>query len=388
MKLATMLALTTAVAAQTCTKLTDPASPMNAFLTKTFGASNETEGVMAVLNQLPASVLTCFGSIDVTAAMPTLLASVGTEPKCTPALMWVTTLMNGAKTDAPKKNDAAWWSANFTDADLQKVCTPLTTSVTPCFNNALVPAVSKLIEGNACCTDFVAAIKTNFGQSLSAMLSDLFNKAVDAACLVQTPGFSTPNQTCAYSLSKSFLNNVNSYETLLKNGLAVTQIPNDQGCAAVEGNPFKTTAGVAVSDVFTKPIVPGACAKPVDAFVTYIASYPIVKTFTYGNITINDLFAEGKCVKGSAVKALWADIPMEKSMKVGLDTIINDNVCFHIANGYTATCKTVSSLSGTPAGGDKATTTPTTAPLAKPSSATSLSAFATMAGMTALLIAA
>ncbi|KDO34525.1 hypothetical protein SPRG_00588 [Saprolegnia parasitica CBS 223.65] len=373
-----MLALTTAVAAQTCTKLTDPASPVNALLTKTLGASNETESVMAVLNQLPASVLTCFGSIDVTSATTALLAAAGADPKCPATLAWVTTLMNGAKPDAPKTDDAPWYSANFTDADIQKVCTPLTTSATPCFNNAIVPAVSKLIEGNACCTDLVADIKTNFGQSLSAMLADLFNKAVDVACLVQTPGFSTPNQT--------FLTNVNSYETLLKNGLAVTQIPNDQGCAAVEGNPFKTTTGVAVSDVFIKPIVPGACAKPVDAFVTYIASYPIVKTFKYGNITINDLFAEGKCVKGSAVKTLWADIPMENAMKVGLDTIINDNVCFHIANGFTGTCKTVSSLSGTPAGGDKSTTT--TAPTPKPSSAASLSAFATMAGMAVLLIAA
>ncbi|OQR81211.1 hypothetical protein ACHHYP_16663 [Achlya hypogyna] len=393
MKLTTTLALATVAAGQTCTKLSDPSSPIAASL-KMLAGDDAEDAIAAVAAALPDSASTCLGSIDPTAAISALTAALGTETTCIAASTWFLGAVKDMKgvmaptTSAPSANSSFSLPAyaTFTDAQAAAVCTPVTTSLLPCYNKALVPAVTKLLSAMPCCADMLKEVETNFGQSLSNMLTDLVNKIVDVGCAVQTPGFSAANQTCAYSLTKSFTANIKSYEGLLKNGLAIVQIPNDQGCAAAEGNPFKTTGGVTVSDVYTKPVVPGACAKPVDALITYISGYPILKKAAIANITVSDLFTDGKCVKGTSVKGALAAIKMKPDVKAAVDAILTDDVCFHIANGFSATCKTVSSLSSTsstPSG----TSSTTAAPGAAKSSATSLSAMVSVVGMAAVALA-
>ncbi|OQR89869.1 hypothetical protein THRCLA_09536 [Thraustotheca clavata] len=394
-----VISATVAFGQNTCTKLTDPSSPMNSVVDGLYDAVGKDGSLRlalkTVLDDLPSSVSTCLGSITPADALKTLTTSIASDASCAASLSWYLNISSSWSkpdmnnhTSRHNKTEPVPTISNSTfklpeyldwkDEEAQKLCTPLTKNLLPCYNKALVPAVAQIVAGTSCCSAMTTDINTLFGQNLSSMLTDLVNKASDVACSIQTPGFSSANQTCIYSFMKSFTNNVNSWPTLLISALNVLQIPNDQGCAAIEGNPFTTTSGTSVSTLYTKPIVPGACAKPLDAFLTYISKYPVLQNLTISDINVNNLFAEGKCVNGSSVKKLVKSLDPKDNMDDALNLVLTDNVCFHLANGYSSTCKTVSSLAST-ASGDGSTTKTT-------SSASSLSTMISMASMIALAL--
>ncbi|RHY29054.1 hypothetical protein DYB32_005488 [Aphanomyces invadans] len=315
------------------------------------------------LSMLPKSWLGCIGSVNANTLVSDVMSAMVVEPTCLVAAPYLLPLLGDGKsknsTNAGKNetndDDDNHWSSyksyifNFPDSDVQKVCTPLTKSMA-CLKAGIVPAVFKQINTNPCCTAMVADIKAFTGEAPDMLVTSFVEKVSDVVCTIQTPGFNgTANQTCGYSWVKSFTQGISeaskeSTAELIGRVDTALQIPNDQGCAAVNGNPFTSTTGASVSTLFVKPIVPGSCAKSADALLSWVRKFPALPNVTFGPIRALDLFEDKKCVKGSDIAAV-----------IGVEYLFgNSNIkpsdfnssCYHLSNGGFQTCSFADATAG------------------------------------------
>ncbi|KAF0693755.1 Aste57867_15329 [Aphanomyces stellatus] len=349
------LALVNSAVAQstpTCSSLADPGNAMYTSYIQSIAS-------VPVLKQLlPDTWLTCVGSLDPKAVATALTSSALTQPTCVASLAFIGTLTSSPSALNISTKDLL--TGQVSDASIQALCTPLTTSLVPCINTAILPAVLKQINANACCAGMVNDIKSWVGETPDVFLPKLINLVVDVPCSTQAPGLDgAASQTCTSSWLQSVAKITDTNAALV----AAVQVPNNQGCPMAQGNPFTTTSG-ATATIFTKPVAPGACVQPVDDLLGYVRKWPVVKS----TATVSDLFEDGKCVKGSDVATLIgassaADIATKFSLKANeaalVAQLVNASSCLHITNGGLQSCAFAGSLKRAVAG--SSTPAPTTA---------------------------
>ncbi|KAH9113138.1 hypothetical protein AeMF1_012617, partial [Aphanomyces euteiches] len=137
---------------------------------------------------------------------------------------------------------------------------------------------------------------------LLEFVGELLSHAANIVCSIQTPGFfGAANQTCGSAWHQSLSYKSADGNVTLDRIRTAMQIPNDQGCAAVLGDAITTTKGQSVANVFAKPVVPGSCVQPVDAFLAWIRQVPFVDTVTWNGVRFRDLFLDGTCVNGTTI---------------------------------------------------------------------------------------
>ncbi|RHY69862.1 hypothetical protein DYB34_006389 [Aphanomyces astaci] len=313
-----------------------------------------------LVSELPSSWVGCLGTLNENTITADVTATFLAQPTCLAAAPYLIQLTkafqsptggdlapkngNSTKDDDNIKVSSSYESyfLSFPDSDVQKICTPLTKSV-PCLKAGILPAIFKQINSNPCCSAMVAEVKALTGETPDVLLANLVEKATDVVCTIQTPGFNgAANQTCGFSWVKSFTRgNTNTSDAsvvaLTGRGLTALQIPNDQGCAAVNGNSFTSTTGAAVTTLFVKPNVPGSCAKPADALLSWVRKFPVLTNATYSSIRLLDLFEDGKCVKGSLI-ANAVDIDDHIYRDFGVSKANFNASCFHLSNGAFQTC--------------------------------------------------
>ncbi|CAK4525185.1 unnamed protein product [Aphanomyces euteiches] len=357
----------------TCSSLADP----NNAVTEALSSLVSKKDVVKVAKILPQSWSSCIGSLDPDAIKSVVLKGFATQPTCLAAGQILLSWFNGVpantstKVDIPSSNftdDDSDDYYNFTNAELVSWCTPISDSVLPCVTGGVLSPVFDQITANPCCSAMVSEIKAAVGTSPKDFTNKLLNYATNIVCNTQTPGFNgAANQTCGYSWVQSFINGDSS--TLKSRILNALQVPNDQGCSAFQGNAFRTTKGVSVSNLFTKPIVPGSCVKPVDDLFGWVRQFPLLSNLTWDDVSIQALFADGKCVNGSAVnKAVLSSMNKDdaedlyESLGVSSDDVAG--ACFHMSNGGYGKCTFAGELKDVVPQASTATTTaiPTTTP--------------------------
>ncbi|RHY90542.1 hypothetical protein DYB37_004453 [Aphanomyces astaci] len=310
-------------AASYCPLPSDATSPLYAMYQK-----NKMDMAQQMLG-LPDAWLRCLGAIDVNAIAGTILASAYSQPTCLAALSFATVWSDTVQTEA-KRLDSPTGSSSValndwpvvTNAAVQSTCVSIINALIPCLGAAIVPPLVDQVKTNPCCAGAVANVTTMLGMPLDTFVLKLLNYTTDIVCATQFPGFNgATNQTCGFSWFQAFTSTqpAGNAAQLVERLLTSLQIPNDQGCAAAQGNPFVTTAGVPIAQLFSKPIVPDACVKPVDNLWRWLRVIPSFATASWNNMRPLDALEDGKCVNVS-------------------DITLRDGVCVHLTNGGFDSC--------------------------------------------------
>lgn len=352
-----------------CTSLDSSSSAMRDTLAQYFDSTSLPRTSKFILEKsidlLPQSWSTCLGSLDPSALASAITTAFATEPTCLAAapillpLILGTNDQDNSKYNATTVNDTLstmndeskhldhhhkdkmfMWS-NFTDESVTQLCSPLTSSILPCIQTGILGPIMKQINATTCCSTMVNEFTLQFGQTIESFSSQLLKLASDVICSTQTPGFNgTANQTCGYSWVKSYSQDMASQRNrsaLFDRVMTTLQVPNEQSCDAAKGNSFTTTTG-ANTTLFSKPIVPGSCAKTVDNLLGWIRSFPVMSNASWGSLRVLDLFEDGKCVNGSTMtQTIGRDADLLLS-ELDFSKTQVDDMCFHLANGGLQTC--------------------------------------------------
>jgi hypothetical protein len=186
-------------------------------------------------------------------------------------------------------------------------CTTLEKTVIPCIKSALTESIMDAFNSaNGCCVDFLAMIKTLFGDSLEDMVDKVLKLAANAACSERSftnLGGAKAKELCGYSIINSF-SVIGSSKDALTDILAMLQVPSDQMCNAFAGRTFTNTKGGQTTIGFGTDSVDtmGVCLQPVDALLQYVASWPVWSATLNADgtsIALSDLFAAGKSLRGN-----------------------------------------------------------------------------------------
>ncbi|RHY29053.1 hypothetical protein DYB32_005487 [Aphanomyces invadans] len=196
--------------------------------------------------------------------------------------------------------------------------------VLPCLANGIFPQVMNQVRANPCCADALTNGTAVLGISPDLFVLKVLNYTTDVVCATQTPGYDgTTNQTCGYAWFKSFTatDPVGNSSQIVERLISSVQVPNDQGCAAVKGDPFVATTGAFIAQLFGKPFVPDACVNPVDNLLRYVRLIPGLVSVSWEGFRPLDALEKGKCAR-------------EASMP---------GICVHLANGEYGSCPFASS---------------------------------------------
>ncbi|RLN85402.1 hypothetical protein BBJ28_00018229 [Nothophytophthora sp. Chile5] len=197
-------------------------------------------------------------------------------------------------------------------------CSLTKDTLKPCLTNVMTEVVMDAFASTGgCCDDFLAKVTTLIGDSLDVMVEKLLDLTGNVFCakrkFTNLAGKST-TEVCGYSVYHSFfyLDYVENTTSSMWDLLNLVELPNKQMCNAFAGEEFTNTKGekntleFGTNDIDTM----GICLQPLDAFVQYLASWPIfANTFNAGGttFTMKDMFTTGKSVNGSLLLS-WATL--------------------------------------------------------------------------------
>ncbi|ETW03690.1 hypothetical protein H310_05076 [Aphanomyces invadans] len=277
------------------------------------------------LQQVPDTWLRCLGSINLDALSGALIATALAQPSCLATLAiaenWFRDISPMMSRTMPSTVGA--WPA-VTNSDVENLCQPMINVVLPCLANGIFPQVMNQVRANPCCADALTNGTAVLGISPDLFVLKVLNYTTDVVCATQTPGYDgTTNQTCGYAWFKSFTatDPVGNSSQIVERLISSVQVPNDQGCAAVKGDPFVATTGAFIAQLFGKPFVPDACVNPVDNLLRYVRLIPGLVSVSWEGFRPLDALEKGKCAR-------------EASMP---------GICVHLANGEYGSCPFASS---------------------------------------------
>ncbi|RLN49692.1 hypothetical protein BBJ28_00025775 [Nothophytophthora sp. Chile5] len=217
-------------------------------------------------------------------------------------------------------------NANFvfdTPEGRTAACSLTKDTLKPCLTNAMTEIVMDAFASTGgCCDDFLAEVTTLVGDSLDLMVEKLLALTGNVLCakrkFTNLEGTST-TEVCGYSIFHSFyyIGNTEDTTSSMWDLLNLVELPNNQMCKAFAGKAFTNTKGEKNTLGFgTDYDSMGICLQPVDAFLQYLASWPIfAQTFDAGGttFTMKDMFTTGKSLNGSLLvswAALSGNVPM------------------------------------------------------------------------------
>jgi len=214
---------------------------------------------------------------------------------------------------------------NITNSDFtNSVCPFFMTSAYPCAVDNILPWFTSLLNSRSggCCDDLTTQIKGQLGDSIEATLTKLLQYIGNILCSTQSPGFDgATTQTCGYSLISSFLAaGKGDWTNKFK---AIMQIPNSQGCKAVEGQSFVLTDNKTTATLFKSNRLPSGCTAPISNCLSWMSNLPLITAMNMSSLLSND-----NCYRINISR--W-DLPF--------GAVLNGDMCLHIANGYSSTCQ-------------------------------------------------
>ncbi|RQM31430.1 hypothetical protein B5M09_001273 [Aphanomyces astaci] len=325
-----------AAADSACPHVHDPHSRLASSLLAYTGM--DTQDVLHGI-ALPTSLSTCVGSLDAATLMQAGSVILET-PTCFRALDWLTTLSQLTPSAAGLLTPSFFDSLVSKDiAYFDALCAPMR-DVLPCLRGALLPILMPVLASQPCCAALLDDSAAQFGVSFDTFVVDAINHVADVVCSTQTPGFNDTYQPCGYTLLASVVaTSSNRLQQLVWTVLNALQLPNDQGALAATGAPITTTRNTSTT-LFMAPMLPDACAIPLDIFLGWVRLLPIVtSTPVSADLTLSALFEDDQCVPGGQLlQALVQTFP--KAISDDLYSIVgawitDDTTCFHLANGYT-----------------------------------------------------
>ncbi|KAH9115400.1 hypothetical protein AeMF1_010561 [Aphanomyces euteiches] len=299
------------------------------------GMIRTADSVQRATSYLPPYIGECLGSVNASFLLETISPSLR-EPACAKAYATAVTLQADVTVLTSSTSQNISSSTVFST-----VCTSLSDLV-PCLDYSVFPSLLSVVANESCCSPLFDATTANFGSNLTALLTTFLHHVSDVICSTQSFPNDAKQPTCGSTFVESFLAPAarDNPWVLLMNALNAIQIPNDQGVAAMSGFVFRSTINTTKPAIFTKPFLPDSCVQPVDTLLTWIRSFPLLKTPWFG-LYPSQLFEDNDCMPGDVVLDLLGD--SYHPFLTGISTLINGS-CFHLANGYSQLLPTISKL--------------------------------------------
>lgn len=288
----------TRTSATTCVGLNDRTSPFVQSIKAKSGVSDADfdefpleEMLQPLHDELPW-LSTCLASID----LDTLWAQVEDSEEYQSCVIKVSTYfagLDGGSRGASKTGDFL----------LDSFCPFHRDTVIPCANQVLVKQFNTIVaQSGGCCNALKANIQSSFGSDFDRMLNDLLTLGGDVLCSKKSykdASGKEVSESCGTAIDR-WLQSDSFGEDFTK----LIQVPNGEACKALQGQPFKSTNGKTLQ-MFQGAAPLDACYVPIDALMTKIASYPIIKnvTATKGELDFAALFSSDpqECFKVQSV---------------------------------------------------------------------------------------
>lgn len=292
-----------ATTATTCKMLSDKSSPFISSVAQLNGVSPEQlaamplDVVLAPVDENFPWISKCVANVNLADVVMAMWSSqeVG---QCLQAL--------DSSSELVFSHDSTLSDTFFSD----DFCPMVVDTAVPCLNDVFLPVLAQaLSDAGGCCSDMNAVITASFGSNLQRLVANLSKLAANAICSVKSATHSEDVgeivETCGHSLITNFAGSATNDMELLMSLAAAVQIPESSVCAAVEGDPFKTTTG-GYGEFTTIPGGEpyGICYSTMQNLVAYVKSFPIWSTLAVKTDVapwlqkLSDLFAPGTCVRG------------------------------------------------------------------------------------------
>ncbi|KAE8965834.1 hypothetical protein PF001_g28745, partial [Phytophthora fragariae] len=207
-------------------------------------------------------------------------------------------------------DDGLWSSGGW-----KSLCPLLKDTAVPCVKNAMVEIVmDAFATTNGCCDSFLAQVDSLFSDSLTTIVEKLSQYAVNILCSerkLTNLQATASTEMCGYSIARSF-GFIESEDDIVPL-LGLLQLPNAAMCDAFAGKAFKITNGSTFAIGFgtNGADTIGICLQPIDALLSYVASWPLFTQTWNANGTSfspSSLFATGKFLSFATLKS-WFNTP-------------------------------------------------------------------------------
>ncbi|KAF1324325.1 hypothetical protein FI667_g9983, partial [Globisporangium splendens] len=282
---------------KTCTTLADKNAPLDTALSllNMGGSGDDGMAVDAMLAPVDAALpwlSKCIGSADILAVGMAALSDSSLS-KC---LNFVSSLESSTSDDGEDEGLGSVASLSPSGNVFGgSLCPLLNSTLMPCLDAIYTKTLPALItSGGSCCDDMKAKMEEFLGKEWEEVLKSLTRRTGDVVCAVKsyknTSSGATTNETCGDAWIES-LGSGPFMDDIFK----MAQTPNDQACAAMEGETFTTTSGEQCQ--FFKSQTPmDSCFAPMNLLLTDVSKLPMTAA-----MNMTDVFANGKCLRGQSL---------------------------------------------------------------------------------------
>lgn len=289
---------------ETCTTLVDKDAPLyTALSVLNMGGSDgemSLDQVVAPIDAAMPWLSKCIGSADILAVGMSALS----DPSLSKCISLITSLSSNSSSSSASSQELGSLATASLSGDIfgTTVCPLLNSTVMPCLDTIYTKTLPALLaSGGSCCDDMETEMKQALGEQPEEVLKSMTRRVGDMLCAVRSykdaSTGESKNETCGQAWIET-LGTGPFMDDLFK----MAQIPNNEACAAMEGEKFTTTSGEEYQ--FFKNQTPiDSCFAPVNLMLTDMSKLPMVAA-----MNMTDLFADGKCLKGQAVID-WAKDP-------------------------------------------------------------------------------
>uniref|UniRef100_K3WX92 Uncharacterized protein n=1 Tax=Globisporangium ultimum (strain ATCC 200006 / CBS 805.95 / DAOM BR144) TaxID=431595 RepID=K3WX92_GLOUD len=301
---ATTSAAATVNSTKTCTTLADKNAPLYTALSLlNMGGSGDNgmavDSMLAPVDAALPWLSKCVGSGDILAIGMTALS----DPSLSKCLNLVSSLESSASGDGKDEGLGSVASLSLNGNIFgSSLCPLLSSTLMPCLDTIYTKTLPALIiSGGSCCDDMQAKMEEFLGTEWEEVLKSLTRRTGDVVCAVKSyrnaSSGATTNETCVDAWIKA-LGSGPFMDDIFK----MAQTPNDQACAAMEGETFTTTSGEQYQ-LFKNQTPIDSCFAPMNLLLTDMSKLPMIAA-----MNMTDMFADGKCLKGQSVID-WAKDP-------------------------------------------------------------------------------
>jgi hypothetical protein len=196
-----------------------------------------------------------------------------------------------------------------------------------CIHDTLIPMIFRHVFdlSSNCCKATKNSIKALTNQTFKASyVQDIMNKILDVFFSKTGNG-----DSCGYLMVQTVFGQ--SMEDDLKHFVS---LPNNQACAAINGDPFTSLVNGSSSHQFSSSI--GCCAAHIDALVTSLSTYPIVNVYMPSEVFSN---TPEDCADASSIPAIQLALSQitDESIKAKAESFVS-GLCLHLATGFSSSC--------------------------------------------------
>lgn len=320
-----------AAAAKTCTTLVDKNAPLYAALSllKLGGSEQDlsSEEMMAPVDAAFPWLSKCIGSADILA--------VGMSALSDPALTKCLGLaMSASSSSASASNGTNATGAQDLNALMSgdsfgsTICPLLNATIMPCLDTIYMKTLPALMDsGGSCCDDMQTEMKKALGDKPEETMKCMTRRVGDMVCAVKTYKDGSTGESKNVTCGQVWVDAL-SGGAVMGDLLKMTQIPNNQACAAMAGETFTTSSGDAYQ-LFKNATPIDSCFAPVNLMLTDMSKMPLI-----AEVQLTDLFADGKCLKGQTVVD-WMKQPnstvmimadaIDKMLKTSMPNLVASN---------------------------------------------------------------